>query len=356
MAIKTQSTGRLRIERCSNAKAWDEFVIRNDGPSFALWGWGDAAELYGHDRWYLIVCEQEAIVGGIPLVHMNSRLFGSQLVSPPFGERGSILLDDDSPAGTRDLLIERTKELADELAVDFVSLRGRDIGQHEGFSKQNRFVTFQISLRDGEEAVWDGLKSSRQRQVRQADENESLEYSVGDSIEDLRDYYRLNLRSERGHGSPPHSFEFFRTLWDRLFDDGHLRLDLLRNDGDLINGMLHLSLGSTVYQWGVITDYEYRDLNGGSYLLWKALKRACANGHDTYEFGRTREGSGVYMFKKSFGGSKTWYDDYHYFPGDSTTLPHPEKEAYEPIKRVWRRLPIPVTRAIGPRIRGNVSL
>jgi len=65
---------------------------------------------------------------------------------------------------------------------------------------------------------------------------------------------------------------------------------------------------------GVVSDYEYRDLNGGSLALWKSLQWAANNGYDTYDFGRTREGTGVYMFKKSFGGVKTWYDDYHYFP------------------------------------------
>lgn len=355
MTVESRAETRYTIERCSDPELWDTFVCRNDGSPFALWGWGDAVKTYGHERLYLVAKDGGEIVGALPLFYMRSRLFGPKLVSPPFGERGSVILDGaDADAVTAGLL-NRTKELARERAVDFVSLRGGTVPESNGFEKRNRFVTFQVSLEDGKDAVWDGIKSSRQRQIKQASDS-SLQHDVGDSYRDLREYYQLYLRSMRGHGSPPHSFEFFEEVWDAFQGDGRLWMEMLRKDGDLINAVINLSLGSTVYQWGVVNDYEYRDLNGGSLLVWKSLERACERGHDTYEFGRTREGSGVYMFKKSFGGDKTWYDDLHYFPGSSRDLPHPEKSKYEPIKRVWTRLPLPVTRVIGPQLRKHISL
>jgi lipid II:glycine glycyltransferase (peptidoglycan interpeptide bridge formation enzyme) len=131
---------------------------------------------------------------------------------------------------------------------------------------------------------------------------------------------------------------------------------MIKKGGEIINGIMNFSNGSTVHQWGVITDYEYRDLNGGSYLLWKSLERAADQGYSKYDLGRTREGTGVYMFKKSFGGEKVWYDDLHYFPNGDGELPHPENETYEPLKQVWRQLPIPVTKIIGPSLRNKISL
>jgi len=345
----------LTVQRCIDGDEWDAFIERHNGSPYALWGWGDVVEAYGHDRWYLVAQADDSIIGALPLFHIDSTLFGSKLVSPPYAARGSISVSEGHARAATNILLDRTRELADDLGVDFVSLRGTRVDVSNEFSKESRFVTFRTELSGGPSSVWDRLKDSRQRQIDQA-ANRSLEYVVGDSLTDLHDYYGLHLQSMRGHGTPPHSFEFFRILWERLRDRGNLRLGLLKKDGVPINGMLDLALGPTVYQWGVVNDYEYRDLNGGSLALWESLKWAAQKGYDTYEFGRTREGSGVYMFKKSFGGAKTWYDDLHYFPDDEASLPDPTDSKYDPVKSAWQRIPLPVTEVIGPRIRKNISL
>lgn len=358
MNEQPQLTNQLTVTRCRDSTDWDAYLERNDGPVYGLSGWTEATSEYGHDRYDLVVRADDVIVGALPLIHIRSRLFGSKLVSPPYAARGSIVTDDDRSAAVTSLLLEQTRALADELDVDFVSLRGRDLGDVDEFEKRNRFVTFDIDLSGGPDVTWENIKESRRRQIRQAADEGGLEYDVGTTIDDLRDYYDLYLESMRGHGSPPHSFRFFRTIWDRLTGagPGDIHLGMIKKDDTPINGIIDFSLGSTVYQWGVVTDYEYRELNGGSLLLWKSLERAAEAGYDSYEMGRTREGSGVYMFKKSFGGTKEWYDDYHYFPSDKGNLPHPEAKKYERIKDVWRKIPIPITRLIGPFIRKDISL
>lgn len=358
MVETARSETRFVVEECTDIDEWDSFLGRNDGPAYALWGWSDAVASYGHDRWHLVARDRKSgtIAGTLPLYHVKSRLFGSQLLSPAFAERGSITLGDHDQEAVRRLLLGRTKQMADTLDVDHASLRGSSVAGTDEFEKRNRYVTFRASTDRETDAVWSDIKDSRRRQIEQADGDSSLRFRTGDSIADLEEYYRLYLESMRGHGSPPHSFDFFRILWERLYDEGNLRLSMITRGGTMINCMIDLALGSTVYQWGVITDYEHRDLNGGSLLLWKSLKWAAENGYDTYEFGRTREGSGVYMFKKSFGGSKVWYDDLHYFPDDTAELPDPENDKYEHAKGVWRRLPLPVTRIVGPWIRKRIGL
>ena len=363
--------GRYGIDISTDRDEWNAFVKRNDGPAYVHRGWSEAVASYGHDSWHLAARREDtgAIAAVLPLYHVKSRLFGSQLLSPAFAERGSIVPDEeaDTTLATR-LLLEQTKRLAEKRNVDVVSLRGSPIGSTDGgrngdgtvedddFTLENQYVTFRIPLCGGPEAVRSSVKDSRQRQIDQAAENPALQFRVGTSISDLEDYYQCYLETMRGHGSPPHSFEFFRILWEQLRDDGHLRLGMITHDGSLINGMIDLSMGSTVYQWGVVSDYEHRDLNGGSLLLWKSLEWAAENGYDTYECGRTREGSGVYMFKKSFGGSKTWYDDLHYFPNEAASLPDPEDSTYERATKVWQRLPLPITRIVGPHIRKRIGL
>ena len=351
--------GSHSVELCTDRDEWNSFVERNDGPPYAHWGWGEAVRSYGHDHWNLVVREQDTgkLVAALPLTHVESRLFGSQLLSPAFAERGSIVPGREEPSTEAvRLLCEQAKRLADSRDADVVSLRGSTVGTPDDFAVENQYVTFQAAVDREVDAVWADVKDSRQRQIEQAADNGTLQFRVGDSLEDLRAYYRLYLETMRGHGSPPHSFAFFRTLWDHLHPEGALRLGMVTHDGSLINGMIDLTLGTTVYQWGVVSDYDHRELNGGSLLLWKSLEWAAENGYDTYEFGRTREGTGVYMFKKSFGGSKVWYDDHHYFPGEEMTLPDPDEGAYELATDVWQRLPLSVTRIVGPHIRKRIGL
>lgn len=358
MEQSVESDAGITVERDSNPDEWNSFLEEHGGPVYATWGWSDAVASYGHDRYHLVARDDESgtLLGTLPLCHVDSRLFGSRLLSPAFAERGSVTLAGDAPDATRQLLLGRTKRLANDLGVDSVSLRGSRVAGTDEFHQDRRYVTFQVDVDRDPDAVWAGVKDSRQRQIDQARRDESLEFGVGDSLSALEEYYDLYLESMRGHGSPPHSFAFFRTLWDHLHDTDNLRLSTVHYDGKLINGMIDLSLGSTVYQWGVVSDYDHREQNGGSLLLWNSLEWASENGYDTYEFGRTREGSGVYMFKKSFGGSKVWYDDLHYFPDDGTDLPDPEDEKYDRAKAVWRRLPLSVTRVVGPRIRKRIGL
>ncbi|ELZ98023.1 FemAB-like protein, PEP-CTERM system-associated [Haloferax mucosum ATCC BAA-1512] len=354
---------RVTVERCDDPIAWNRFVTEHRGTPYALWGWGDASEQYGHDRHYLVAREggrnkagaDGEIAGVLPLVHIRSRLFGSKLVSPPYAERGSILTRSGADPAVRDALLDRTRELADALDVEFVSLRGADLGTRPEFDHERRFVTFHIPLDGGSDAVWSRMDDSRQRGIRQAQDAE-IEYDVADSLSDLREFYCLNLETMRGHGTPPHSFAFYRTIWDCFFERGHLQLRLIRKDGDVINGLLDFCLGDTVYQWGVVSDYEHRSLNGGGLLHWKSMEWAADHGYRTYELGRTREGTGVYMFKKRFGGRKVWYDDYHYFPNGRAELPDPDDDRYDRLKTVWKRLPLSVTSTVGPTLRKQISL
>jgi lipid II:glycine glycyltransferase (peptidoglycan interpeptide bridge formation enzyme) len=99
-----------------------------------------------------------------------------------------------------------------------------------------------------------------------------------------------------------------------------------------------------------------RPAGGGSFLLWNGIEDACEEGYSTYTLGRTREGTGVYSFKKSWGGEKVWFDDYHYFPGEEAELPNPDDEKYDRVKDAWERLPLKATELVGPPIRRNISL
>ena len=78
----------LRVHECppDGAAAWDAFVAEHpDSSFFHRHGWQRIlGEVLGHTAHYLVV-EQDGAVGGVlPLVHVKSLLFGNTLASLPF--------------------------------------------------------------------------------------------------------------------------------------------------------------------------------------------------------------------------------------------------------------------------------
>lgn len=350
------------IESCEERDEWNEFIKQNDGPVFALREWGDTVRAYGYDCWHYTVRDREsgAIVGVLPLSHVESRVFGSKLLSPAFATRGSIMLDneldDEDSTNVIRLLLEWSKQLATDLDVDVVTLRGSRVTEAEGFVKKNSYTTFEVPVDKGIDTVWSGVSESRQQHIKRAVDDPSLQFRVADSLTDLREFYELYLVMMRDLGNPSHSFEFFRTLWNQLYDDGNLQLSMIHRKDSLVNASINLSLGSTVYQYCTVSQNEHSVSHGGSWLVWKVLQWASENGYETYYLGRTRENSGAYTFKKSFGGSKVWYDDLHYFPGKRVNLSDPEDTKYRRARGLWRRLPVFVSRVLGPSVRKRIGL
>jgi hypothetical protein len=66
---------------------WDDYVAKNPAATFFhRVGWKAVIEdSFAHKTYYVFIERAGKITGVLPLVHMKSRLFGSALVSIPFG-------------------------------------------------------------------------------------------------------------------------------------------------------------------------------------------------------------------------------------------------------------------------------
>jgi hypothetical protein len=92
-------------------------------------------------------------------------------------------------------------------------------------------------------------------------------------------------------------------------------------------------------------------------LYWAMLEYACDNGFTYFDFGRSSPGEGTYKFKEQWGAKPTPLH-WHYISMDGQPLDTTisEKSSFELAAHVWKKLPIPVTRAIGPRVRKYIGL
>jgi lipid II:glycine glycyltransferase (peptidoglycan interpeptide bridge formation enzyme) len=281
---------------------------------------------------------------------MDTMIFDNKLVSVPFSEYGGPIKQNKTTS--EEELLDFVKYLRSDLGADFVQFSGCDLNHNDIRTRQSA-VTFHINISREEDAVWDHVRSNFRQDVRKA-RREGVKVVRADSIEDLRKYYHLYLKTMRGHGSPPHSLNFLRTMWKK-FDNDQFRLYLAKKDGKCINGRIVLRFGNRVIDRMSVADIEYRSLNGGSLLLWEAISEASSDGYEVFDLGRTRRGTGVYTYKKKLNGEEIELTDSFLISDNQIPSLDPEED-YQTLQKYWRKLPLPVVKTIGPHIRKGIDV
>jgi hypothetical protein len=99
----------------------------------------------------------------------------------------------------------------------------------------------------------------------------------------------------------------------------------------------------------------YNRLSPNMLLYWSVLEFACRRGFRVFDFGRSSPDSGPFKFKAQWGAAPVplyW----HYWVRDGGPLPNltPNNPRMQMAIRLWRRLPVAVTRLIGPPLVKNL--
>src|SRR5215472_15189733 len=89
----------VAVASAPDAAAWDAYVgAREDATGYHEWAWRRVfTTAFRHEPVYLFARRGDAIEGILPLVHINSLLFGRTLTSLPFLNYGGVVADS-SPA------------------------------------------------------------------------------------------------------------------------------------------------------------------------------------------------------------------------------------------------------------------
>jgi serine/alanine adding enzyme len=85
------------------------------------------------------------------------------------------------------------------------------------------------------------------------------------------------------------------------------------------------------------------------------LKFACGNSYKAFDFGRSTPGEGTYRFKEQWGANPVQLY-WHYWMRNGGPLPelNPKNPKYQMAIKIWKKLPVAVTKLIGPRIVKNL--
>jgi hypothetical protein len=86
-------------------------------------------------------------------------------------------------------------------------------------------------------------------------------------------------------------------------------------------------------------------------MYWEVMRRACERGYRVFDFGRSKMGTGPYHFKRNWGFEPTPLAyEFHLVRAEKIPDLNPLNPRFRAFISAWRRLPLPLTKLLGPPI------
>jgi FemAB-related protein (PEP-CTERM system-associated) len=339
--------GRLPLHAVTVETApheWSAFVSRHpDATGYHDWTWRDVFKrAFGHESIYLAARSGGHIDGVLPLVLLDSWIFGRALVSLPFVNYGGVVATD--PAAARALL-ERAAQVATERDCRHIELRHTT--QRFGDLPCKRHKVCMLLDLLPSPVMWEGLDRKVRNQIRKAQKS-GLSSHVG-GLDLLDEFYGVFARNMRDLGTPVYGRDFFEQVLT-LFPS-RARVHVVRaGTRPVAAGITYRTGEKTEVPWASSVR-EFNSLCPNHLLYWGAIEQAAADHCRIFDFGRSTPDEGTYRFKEQWGARPLplcW--EYQLQSGRSIPNASPSNPKFSLAVSLWKKLPLGVATRIGPSI------
>jgi len=321
---------------------WEAFVAsRGDDAGYHAWDWQQVfSRAFGHRSVYLIARRGGDVAGVLPLVHINSLLFGRSLTSLPFLNYGGVLA---GSAEAAQALVDASRREAQSRRCDHVELR-HVAAQFPHLPRKQHKVSMRLPLKPG---LWDCLDRKVRNQVRKAEKSGLTVERGGRELVD--DFYAVFARNMRDLGTPVYS----RRLFDEVFRvfPGRATMHIVRLAGrPVAAGVTYRTPRMTQLPWAS-SIRDYNSLCPNTLLYWDAIQYAVEQGCAVFDMGRSTPNEGTFRFKQQWGAEPLplhW--EYQLQREQSLPNVSPGNPKFQMAIAVWQKLPLAVTLRVGPMI------
>ena len=343
------SVKRLDPKDRGTAARWDAFVLACPLASFFhRAGWQHmVGEVFGHHTYFLYAEADGAIQGVLPLGHVNSLLFGNSLVGLPFAVYGGVAAVNDDAA---QMLEAEAQNIARTLGVDHLELRNV-APRHTDWPTQDLYVTFRREIDASEDANMLAIPRKQRAMVRKGIKN-GLKSAVDDGVDRFFALYADNVHR---HGTPALPKRYFKALMQEFGNDCEV-LTVTGADGRALSSVMSFYFRDEVLPYYAGDDESARDLAANDFKYWELMRRACARGLKVFDYGRSKQGTGSFSFKKNWGFVATpLHYEYCLYKRDAIPQNNPSNAKYKLMIETWRRMPIGLANWLGPFIVRNLG-
>ena len=297
-------------------------------------------DVFRHDTYFLYAQTDGRIDGVLPLAHVKSLLFGNALVSLPFAVYAGVAAASDEAA--RQLEAE-AQQLARQLGVDHLELRHVN-ARHTDWPVQELYVTFRKAILPDEEANMLAIPRKQRAMVRKGMKN-GLQSHADAHVDRFFGLYADNMHR---HGTPAMPKRYFQALRDEFGADCDV-LTVTTPDGRALSSVLSFYFRDEVLPYYAGDDESARDLAANDFKYWELMRRACARGLRLFDYGRSKQGTGSYAFKKNWGFEpEPLHYEYCLYKRDAIPQNNPANAKYRLLIEAWKRMPIGMANRLGP--------
>jgi len=335
---------RLACLTTADVGRWDAFVRAHpEGTFFHLAGWQTVIErAFRHHTYYVYTERDGQVTGVLPLVHVKSRLFGDSLISNAFCVYGGPIATDDDSRGQ---LVSFALAEMERLQVNHVEFRNRRASGLGWSCSSGLYATFRRQIDPDPEKNLQMIPRKQRAVIRQSLRND-LE-ACGD--QDVSRLYEIYAESVRNLGTPVFPRKYFQSLVD-VFSE-NCKIITILSQGNPVASVLSFYFRDEVlpyYGGGV---FAARALGANDFMYWTVMSDAAAKGFRIFDFGRSKVGTGAFNFKKNWGfiPDELTYEFKLRKPGNIPNI-NPLNPKYRFLIETWKRLPISVTKFLGPPI------
>jgi len=325
---------------------WDRFVTSHPRASvYHLSIWRHILSKAFSKRWYLIAAFQDgAIRAGLPLVHMKSRLFGNFLVSLPYVNYGGLLTESDT---FTEPILQQVVALGRQLGAGYLELRHLENHYPQLPVRQDK-VSMWLSLPSTAQELLASFKAKLRSQIRKGEKN-NLQVRIG-TTELLDNFYTVFARNMRDLGTPVYGRALFRLILEAYPEMARIVVVTDEGQRPVAGGFLLGYRDRLEIPWASSLR-EFNHLQSNMWLYWNCLQYACEQGYRIFDFGRSTVGESTFKFKEQWGAQPVQHY-WHYYLADGKKVPHlnPQNPKFHLAINVWRRLPLSVTRFLGPAL------
>lgn len=332
---------------------WDAYVdAHQESTFFHKFGWSRIVHrVYGFESIMLCARDAEKIIGVLPLINVNTPLMGRAMISMGFTVGGGPI------AATSEInhaLISRASEIGEECGVKYVEIRSDD-GLDDWIPKKGIYAGFKKALHKSNDENLLAIPRKRRADIRKA-----LQFAERGAIQlvDDRDphrFYPLYANALRDLGTPVFPYRFIEAIVEEFGNNVGI---LTVEENDLATASLvSFYFKDTVLPYFIAADNKgRRESRLHDLLYWTMMQRGTAKGAHTFDFGRSKVGSGAFAYKKLWGIDPSPIT-YRYKLIRARGMPNvnPENPRFSRLSKMWRHLPTPVASRLGPVLAPNFA-
>ena len=172
--------------------------------------------------------------------------------------------------------------------------------------------------------------------------------------DDARDLYQMYSESLRNLGTPVFARRYLRILLQVFGSDAEV-LTVMR-EGAPVSSVLSFRFRNQILPYYGGGTSAARGVAANDFMYWQVMEHAREQGLSVFDFGRSKRDTGSFDFKKNWGFEPQPLH-YEYFMVAARELPDlsPKNPKYDRLIRLWRRLPVGLTRIVGPWVAGALG-